>query len=175
MIARMMRVAAGRRGVSAAAIAALFVSVGSSDAQPGKPDPESAKSACLQLTGQTIPSSSIGLPTGAATVTSGTFVPAQSTSGHVTPHYCKVLGTIAPVDSAAQLIYFQLNLPFAWNGKALQYGGGGFNGTLITGLAPLRDAAPGDPLPLARGYATLGTDSGHQSASSRPIASASSD
>jgi feruloyl esterase len=55
-----------------------------------------------------------------------------------------------------------VNLPTTWNGKALQYGGGGFNGTLITGLAPLRDAAPGDALPLTRGYVTLGTDSGHQ-------------
>jgi feruloyl esterase len=52
------------------------------------------------------------------------------------PEYCKVLGTIAPVDSGAQLIHFQINLPIAWNGKALQYGGGGFNGTLITGLSP---------------------------------------
>src|SRR5678815_3179990 len=76
--------------------------------------------------------------------------------------YCRVLGTIAPVDPAAQLINFQVNLPTSWNGKALQYGGGGFNGTLVTGLAPLRDAAPGDPLPLTRGYVTLGTDSGHQ-------------
>lgn len=163
MIARMMRVAVRRRSIGAA-IAALLFSV-ASDAQPSKPSPESLKSACLQLTGQTIPSSSIGLPSGAATVTSGTFAPARSASGPATPDYCKVLGTIAPIDPAAQLIHFQINLPFAWNGKALQYGGGGFNGTLITGLAPLRDAAPGDPLPLTRGYVTLGTDSGHQSSS----------
>jgi hypothetical protein len=39
------------------------------------------------------------------------------------------LGTIAPVNPAAQLINFQVNLPTTWNGKALQYGGGGFNGT----------------------------------------------
>ena len=59
-------------------------------------------------------------------------------------------------------IHFQLNLPANWNGKALQYGGGGFNGVLITGLAPLRDAPHGAPTPLAQGYATFGTDSGHQ-------------
>ena len=40
-----------------------------------------------------------------------------------------MLGTIAPVNPAAQLINFQVNLPTTWNGKALQYGGGGFNGT----------------------------------------------
>ena len=99
------------------------------------------------------------------TLASAVFTAATSGSGAAlaTPNYCKVLGTIAPVNSAAQLIHFQINLPIAWNGKALQYGGGGFNGTLITGLAPLRDAAPGDRLPITRGYVTLGTDSGHQS------------
>ncbi len=38
-------------------------------------------------------------------------------------------------------IDFEVNLPTAWNSKALQYGGGGFDGTLITGLAAL-DMAP---------------------------------
>jgi hypothetical protein len=166
MIARMMRIALGKRGIGAVAIAVLFAST-ASDAQPSRPTPESLKAACPQVTGQ-IPPSSIGLPSGAATITSATFVPAQSAPAAATPDYCKVLGTIAPVDPAAQLIHFQINLPFAWNGKALQYGGGGFNGTLVTGLAPLRDAAPGDPLPLTRGYVTLGTDSGHQSSSYAP-------
>jgi hypothetical protein len=165
MIKRMMRVAIRRRSVCAAAIAILLVST-ACNARPSRPTPESLQSACPQLARQTIPPSSIGLPSGAATVASATFVPAQSASGAAaTPDYCKILGTIAPIDPAAQLIYFQINLPFAWNGKALQYGGGGFNGTLITGLAPLRDAAPGDPLQLVRGYVTLGTDSGHQSSS----------
>jgi feruloyl esterase len=72
------------------------------------------------------------------------------------------------MDPKAQPIQFQINLPTPWNGKALQYGGGGFNGSLVTGLAPLRDAAPGDALPIARGYLTFGTDSGHQSAASPP-------
>jgi hypothetical protein len=168
MTTRMVRIAVLGRGVGAAAIAGLFL-VASSHAQPGKPTPDALKSACPQLAGQAIPPSAIGLPSGAATIVSATFVPAQSASGSAaTPDYCKVLGTVAPVDPAAQLIHFQINLPVAWNGKALQYGGGGFNGTLITGLAPLRDAAPGDPLPLARGYITLGTDSGHQSSSYAP-------
>jgi pimeloyl-ACP methyl ester carboxylesterase len=42
-----------------------------------------------------------------------------------------------------------------------QYGGGGSNGTLITGLGPLRDARR-TPVPIARGFATWGTDAGHQ-------------
>ncbi len=45
---------------------------------------------------------------------------------------------------------------------------GGSNGVLVTGMAPLRDAAPGDPLPITRGYATFGTDSGHQASAFLP-------
>jgi feruloyl esterase len=140
-------------------------------AQSNKPTAEELKSTCPRLAGYTIPPSAIGLPSGVATLASATYSPAatESTSGSArnpsTPDYCKVLGTIAPVDPAAQPIRFQINLPLDWNGKALQYGGGGFNGTLITGLAPLRDAAPGEPLPITRGYVTLGTDSGHQASS----------
>lgn len=78
------------------------------------------------------------------------------------PAYCRLLGGIGPLDPKAPAIKFQLNLPLDWNGKALQYGGGGFNGVLITGLAPLRDAPHAAPTPLAQGYATFGTDSGHQ-------------
>jgi len=123
---------------------------------------------CADLAGRSVPASSMGLPSGPATVTSAALVAAapDSVNGNSfapgTPAYCKLVGSVAPRDPTAQLINFQLNLPTPWNGKALQYGGGGFNGVLITGLAPLRDAAPGDPLPIARGYATFGTDSGHQ-------------
>ena len=76
--------------------------------------------------------------------------------------YCRVRGEIAPVDPAAPKIKFQVNLPSAWNSKAVQYGGAGFNGVPVTGLLALRDAPPDVPLPLAQGYATFGTDSGHQ-------------
>ena len=140
--------------------------------------------ACSTLAGKSIPASSIGLPSGPATVASAVLVPAvrQSVSNNTltpaTPEYCKLLGSVAPRDTTAQLINFQVNLPTQWNGKALQYGGGGYNGVLITGLAPLRDAAPGDPLPITRGYATFGTDSGHQAsafAASEPAAFALND
>ncbi|WP_407194637.1 tannase/feruloyl esterase family alpha/beta hydrolase [Bradyrhizobium sp. STM 3566] len=124
---------------------------------------ESFQDGCKGLADRTIPATLIGLPSGNAVVASVSFVPAAAQAK--TPDFCKVLGTIAPVDPTAQLINFELNLPAAWNGKLVQYGGGGYNGSLITGLAPLRDAAPDDILPLARGYATVGTDSGHQSSS----------
>jgi hypothetical protein len=135
------------------------------------PSAEAPRSGCASLAAVQIPSSAIQIASGAASIASATLVAAApmtvtgNTLAPATPEYCKVLGSIAPVDPAAQRIQFQVNLPLGWNGKALQYGGGGYNGSLITGLAPLRDAAPDDALPLARGYVTVGTDSGHQIAS----------
>jgi feruloyl esterase len=134
----------------------------------GMPGAEQLGAHCAALAGREIATSAIGLPSGPATVATAVLVPAvaESVSGSVvtpaTPEYCRLLGSVAPRDPAAQRIQFQLNLPTRWNGKSLQYGGGGFNGVFNTGLAPLRDAAPGDPLPIARGYATFGHDSGHQ-------------
>jgi hypothetical protein len=138
------------------------------------PSADQLRTACPGLTAQTIAPAAIGLPSGGATIASAVLVPAAAATVSAnaltpaTPEHCKVLGSIAPVDGRAQRIQFQINLPLQWNGKALQYGGGGFNGVLITGMAPLRDAAPGDPLPITRGYATFGTDSGHQASASPP-------
>jgi len=82
--------------------------------------------------------------------------------GPATPSFCRVLGHIEPTDPKAPPIRLQLNLPLQWNGRSVQYGGGGFNGTVITGVG-LPPAAPFDgPSPLAKGFATYGTDSGHE-------------
>jgi feruloyl esterase len=92
-------------------------------------------------------------------------------SGRITPAnpgFCKVLGHIDPTDPKAPPIKFQVNLPVEWNGRSVQYGGGGFNGVLITGLG-LPPAYPFDkPSPLARGFVTYGTDSGHESKPGEP-------
>jgi hypothetical protein len=126
--------------------------------------------ACSNLSAMNVSPAEIGLPSGPATIGGAQFVSATPRStaqnGSVIPEkptHCEVLGEIAPLDPAAPPIRFQINLPLAWNGNALQYGGGGFNGSLITGLDPLRDNLPDAPLPLTRGYVTYGTDSGHQS------------
>lgn len=84
------------------------------------------------------------------------------------PPFCRVLGHIEPTDPNAPPIKFQLNLPVGWNGRSVQYGGGGFNGVLITGLG-LPPAHPFDkPAPLAQGFATYGTDSGHETKLGEP-------
>ena len=119
--------------------------------------------ACETLTGRTVEPKLIGLPSGAARIRSATVerFPEVSAASNQAVSYCKVLGEIAPRDSAAPPIRFEVNLPERWNGKAVQYGGGGFNGVLITGLARLHNARLDTPAPLARGFATWGTDSGH--------------
>lgn len=127
-------------------------------ASASSPPPPSAATQCAALNGLAIPASSIAEPTGGATVTSATLVEAAG-------EYCQVNGAIAPVDPAAPSIRFQVNLPSNWNRKALHYGGGGFDGTLITGVDALDMAPTGTPTPLANGYATFGDDSGHQSSS----------
>jgi len=64
------------------------------------------------------------------------------------PH-CKVAGVIGPE------IRFELLLPDEWNGKFVMGGGGGFAGTIVNWAQDVLGA-------LQKGYATVGTDTGHQ-------------
>jgi feruloyl esterase len=118
---------------------------------------------CGDLANLKIIASDIGLASGGATIASAQIatVPADPANPGATRDYCKVLGAVAPIDPNAPPVNFEVNLPAEWNGKAVQYGGGGSNGVLITGLAALRDARRDTPVPVARGFATWGTDSGH--------------
>ena len=129
-------------------------------------NPAQAAISCADLANLKIAASDIGLPSSGATISSAQIqtVPADPTAPGATREYCKVLGAIPPVDPNAPPVNFEVNLPTQWNGKAVQYGGGGTNGTLITGLGALRDARRDTPVPIARGFATWGTDSGHQNA-----------
>jgi feruloyl esterase len=126
--------------------------------------------ACRALT-VTIPALAIDPPSGDARVLTAEFfeaspmsVPEAGPPVPAMPRHCRLIGEIAPLDPQAPAIRFQVNLPVEWNGRAVQYGGGGFNGVLITGLAFPPAGRPDFPAPLARGYVTYGTDSGHQNA-----------
>ncbi len=142
---------------------------------PAPAPPADPGAACAALKAP-LAAASLGLPTGGASIDSATLVAASglsvaeraatpaATVNPALPRHCKVLGRIAPVDPQAPHIHFQVNLPLQWNGRSLQYGGGGFNGVLITGLGLPPAARFDQPGPLARGYATYGTDSGHQNA-----------
>lgn len=115
---------------------------------------------CSNLSGIKIPAKRIGLATKGATIHSATFVSAKA-AGNKNGEYCKVLGAIHPIDQHAPDIHFEVNLPVTWNQKALQMGGGGFNGKLVTGLEQSKGEDPNKPTPLAKGYVTFGSDSGH--------------
>src|SRR5262245_17454221 len=125
--------------------------------------PASAAVNCADLVNLKILASEIGLPSGGAAISSAQMatVPADPLNPGATRDYCKVLGAVEAMDPNAPPVNFEVNLPADWNGRAVQYGGGGTNGVLITGLAPLRDARRDTPVPVARGFATWGTDSGH--------------
>jgi len=78
------------------------------------------------------------------------------------PAYCRMDGVIDRRTGAAGATYgigFAIALPENWNGRFLFQGGGGLNGTVG---APLGTSAAGDQSALARGFAVVSTDTGHQ-------------
>ena len=114
--------------------------------------------------GATIASSAIGEPVRNVTLSAPSWVePANGIAAH-----CRVNGSIAPVDThgTARPINFSVVLPATWSGRAAQLGGGGMNGFVpnLTGGGP---GASGPSL-LDRGFATYGSDSGHQAAFGGP-------
>ena len=54
-------------------------------------------------------------------------------------------------------------MPSELNGRALQLGGVAYDGVLVTGLTPYPSEPIAQPTPLAAGYVTFGSDSGHKS------------
>jgi feruloyl esterase len=124
----------------------------------GSADPVQA---CARLAGMAVPAAAIGLPTSGATVETAALVAADA-KDNPNGEYCMVKGWVNPKDPAAPKMQFEVNLPTAWNRKAVQLGGGGYNGSLVTGLGPagLQPASVANP--LKQGYVTLGSDSGHQ-------------
>ena len=149
-------------GLSAGLFIALAALLAATGCASNFPSPPTTPTACADLNGFVIKPQAIGMLTTGAVVTSAAAVPAAGIGVAQVAEYCKVLGDINPVDPAAPKIKFQVNLPTNWNGKALMFGGGGYNGVVATGLGNV-PAGPADrPAPLARGYATFGSDSGHQ-------------
>jgi feruloyl esterase len=83
--------------------------------------------------------------------------------GAMLPAYCRVDGMIdrrTGVDGKSYGIGFAVALPDNWNGRFLFQGGGGLNGTVAQ---PLGAQGAGGTPGLARGFAVVTTDTGHQS------------
>lgn len=116
---------------------------------------------CSSLAKADIPASNITLPTTGAKVVSAILISASDPANQ-NGEYCKVTGETKPVDPKAPDINWQVNLPTGWNGKLLQYGGGGYNGSVPPTTDKTTLGLDVAPTPLAQGYVTFGSDSGHQ-------------
>lgn len=122
--------------------------------------PAQDPSVCKNLKNLSISSQEISLPTQGAVISQTDLVNDRDERGF-DRRYCRVLGEIKSVDPKAPPIHFQINLPENWNNKALQMGGGGYNGTVVSGTSLISFSGTEGPTPLALGYATFGGDSGH--------------
>jgi hypothetical protein len=114
---------------------------------------------CAEFSGAVVQPELIALPTAGAVIDSATMISATAPGNQQGGEYCRIVGRIKAIRTSTPDIRFDLNLPRRWNGRALQIGGGGYNGTLVSGLGVM----PFSPnrAPLATGYATFGDDSGH--------------
>ena len=167
---RMIRSVLGSLAVLVAATVALIeASVTSADQASPLPVASPATAGAKTITGAectaerlaaTIAPSAIGEPVRSVTVSAPSWI--EATNG--VPAHCRVNGTIASIDTAstARPINFSIVLPASWSRRSAQLGGGGMNGIVpnLTGGGP---GAQGPSL-LDRGFATYGSDSGHQMA-----------
>jgi feruloyl esterase len=107
--------------------------------------------------GSEIPVGAIGLPVSAVTLNA----PQWHAETANAPGYCSIEGSMAPVDKSptARPIRFGVALPASWKSRGVQLGGGGMNGSIpmLTG-----GVGRGRPTLLQQGFATYGSDSGHQ-------------
>jgi hypothetical protein len=134
----------------------------SSTAQTSASIPGQVPLSCAQLADVAVPAASIGLPTTGAVVSAATPVAASGTGATATGSYCKVMGSIKPVDPTAPSIHFQLDMPDSWNHKVMMFGGGGYDGAIPTPEGNVPIGPSNVATPLERGYAVFASDSGHQ-------------
>jgi feruloyl esterase len=141
--------------------ACICVLIGAAGATRAQAATTPLAAGCATLRDFMIPASAIGLPTGGAAVESAVAVPA-SEPGNSDGEFCKVTGVIRNATASTAVFEFEVNLPTTWNGRVLQMGGGGYDGSLVTALGSYTLQPAGEDTPLKRGYVTLGSNGGHQ-------------
>ena len=121
--------------------------------------------ACADLAAISVPGTTLEIAkTEAVAAARATPQPGRSTFAGMVPAHCRVdalLDRRVGTGGVEYAIRFALALPDDWNGRFLFQGGGGLNGTV---QPPLGAAAAGESPALARGFAVVSTDSGHQGA-----------
>ena len=119
--------------------------------------------------------------TAADKVEANTVRPAGAPAADYLPAHCVVQGSInsrtgkafatdaatraVSVVDAPYSINFELRLPKVWNGRFFFQGGGGLDGAVAQAVGPYTPALGGAANALARGFAVVSTDAGHQGAS----------
>lgn len=102
----------------------------------------------------------------ATTITSATYAEVGTTAGpnaSALPAHCVVRGAIAPRVGEGGRPYetrFELRLPTEWTGRFFYQGGGGNDGTVAPAIG--RNTGSFNGPALARGFAVVTTDAGHQ-------------
>lgn len=80
--------------------------------------------------------------------------------------YCKLSGKVnerTGVDGKTYAIGFELRLPVEWNGRFMYQANGGSDGAVVEATGGVGNAS-GQNVALARGFAVLSTDAGHNGA-----------
>src|SRR5579862_9314821 len=104
---------------------------------------------CESLASTSLPDTTVTI---AQSVPAGAFTPPYGNAIDKLPAFCRVAGVIRPTSDS--YIRFEVWLPSSgWNGKFLGVGNGGFAGAI--GFNSMG-------ADLKRGYATAGTDTGHE-------------
>ena len=123
---------------------------------------------CASMIGRTVPGSNLKILKAEAVpaAPAGTMPTGRGPEklGVALPAYCRVEGVIGGhtgADGKAYGLTVAIALPEGWNGRFLMQGGGGLNGTL---RPPLGTEGAGGRPALARGFAVVSTDGGHQAA-----------
>jgi feruloyl esterase len=104
---------------------------------------------CDDLSSLVIPDTAIVL---AEDVPAGPFTPPNASRSLMVPAFCRVGAIATPTRDSRIAIEIWIPAANAWNGKLLGTGNGGFTGA-VTYSAMVEG--------LARGYAVVGTDTGH--------------
>jgi feruloyl esterase len=146
-------------------VAVLAAATGLLGSQPATAT-TSTTPACAALDHMKIPASVMSLPT-----TGGLVESTSDTAGVVsgrTIEYCQVDADLFPVDPTAPDIKMSVDLPYGWNHKTMMFGGGGFNGTIPDLTENVPFGPTNEPAPLAQGYATFASDSGHEQIPTAP-------
>ena len=123
------------------------------------PSALSCTAAAAQAAANPVPGTTLRITTAAAQPASQTM-----------PSHCLIEGAmderIGTLDGKAYAIKVRMRLPDVWNEKFYMPGGGGANGTLADGTGP--GPVAGFVSALARGYAVIVHDSGHDAALADP-------